>query len=263
MSIFDYLRRRGFGWLPNEPDRRDFDFEELGLHEPPPDAYSLRKYVSEVLRQGSLPSCVAQAVAAAIMIRENYKKKRAVVPSRLFLYYNSRRMHQGPVKISGTYLRTCIKAMRKFGCPDEFYWPYTTTKKIVNRRPGWDPYVHAFARRGGSFYSIKTIGPLRVIAIKRAIAAGYPVCFGTEIDRAFVSSYGPTVVGRPTKRRIGGHAMTIIGYRTGPDGDTLFKVLNSWGPRWRNKGCVWLQEDYINWLRTQDLTIIRGWEGLR
>ena len=265
MSIVgDIYRRmfRGFGWLPNPDDRRDFEFTSLGLSEDVENSCTLRNYVRKVLSQGSAPSCVANAVAHGIMIREGIRGRPPEIPSRLYMFFNSRRMHQNPVKWGGTYLRTCFKALRKLGAPSEEYWPYSTRKKVVNRRPGWEPYMKAYSRTDGQYYSIMAIGPARLRQVKAAIMAGYPVCFGTSIDSAFLRNKGPAIVHRPPGGLIGGHAMTIIGYRQNSNGEDLFEVLNSWGSDWRDNGRVWLHEDYIMWARTRDLTIVKGWKGI-
>lgn len=265
MSIIDDLTRlfaqRRLGWSPNPLDERDFDFEELGLQSVA-DHRTLRGYAPPALKQGGVPSCVAHAAAGAIMIRERQLGILPKIPSRLFMFFNSRRMHDNPVKLTGTYLRTCFKALQKFGVPDEEFWPYSTRARRINRRPGWDPYMKAFARRDGNYYAIRSTGDELVSAIKRAITAGYPVAFGTPVNRDFLNPEGPKVVSRPKSGIVGGHAMLIIGYETGAEGQTIFEVLNSWGPDWRHHGRVYLREDYIRWRRTHDFTIVRGWRRL-
>ncbi|MCP4601172.1 MAG: C1 family peptidase, partial [Proteobacteria bacterium] len=209
-------------------------------------------------------SCVAHAVAGAIDVLETKAGLPYVPPSRLFLYFNARRYHSKSVTDSGTYIRTCIKGLLKAGVPDEKYWPFSTSKSKINRRPGWEPYMKAFSRRDGEYYAIRSSGSARIASIKAALSDGYPVAFGTPVAKSFLSSSGPHVVDKPSSADtiVGGHAMLIVGYKEDA-GRVLFEVLNSWGTRYRDDGYVWLTDDYIKWRLTNDLTIIKGWKRLK
>jgi hypothetical protein len=255
---------RQLGWLQNKADPRDYDFDMLGLPEGPGGVQeSLLDRKIPRLNQGSIPSCVGNAIANAIMIRERAVGFDPEIPSRLYLYFNARRKRQKPVRVTGTYIRDAMKMMTKVGVPDEVFWPYSTRKRIVNKRPSWDAIMMAHSRRGGEYYTIQTYGNQRLKDIRIAIDNSLPVVFGTPVDSKFLQAEGPMVVRRPTGDLVGGHAMVVTGYRKDPNGEWLFEVLNSWGDKWRNNGVVWLHESYFRWARTSDLTVIRGWDKLR
>jgi C1A family cysteine protease len=256
-------RRRGLGWIPNKEDRRDFDISLLGIEttETFPAECSLRQFQTKILNQGRTNSCVANALAHALLLRENQKRHTQSSISRLFVYYNARRFYGGHRSDSGTFIRTAIKGMSKFGAPDEAYWDFSTLPWNVNRRPGWEAYMHAFSRREGLYYTIQDEGLGRVVAIQTALRAGYPVVFGTLIDGGFLKNEGDYYLRTPPRlpNTLGGHAMCIRGFKY-IDGVVWFDVVNSWGMSWRNGGCAWLSENWIKWPWASDFTVLAGWE---
>jgi len=79
--------------------------------------------------------------------------------------------------------------------------------------------------------------------IKAQINAGYPVVIGAVIDEGFekLRQYNAESM---WKQNIGatkgGHAMLIVGY---DDYKNAFRIINSWGTDWGDKGYAWI--DYI------------------
>jgi Papain family cysteine protease len=261
------MTRRKLGYLPDRADPRDHDLQQLALPNILPYAMSLRDQVKLVLDQGSTQACVAHALAQAISVAEAHVGVHIALPSRLFIYYNSRRQHDDSLLLSdaGTYLRSAAAGLQKLGAPPESEWEFSDSILRVNRRPKFDAYMRAHSRRGGGYYRISGQGASRVQAIKTALCAGLPVAFGTSVSESFLEAHGGVIVDRPTstERLVGGHAMTIIGYESSPDRSTLFEVVNSWGPGWRDHGFCKLTENYIVWPFTSDLWCVRGWEAVR
>lgn len=248
--------------MPDPKDKRDLDHERLGLVSSSlPDKTTMRPAIR--LHQGAASSCVGHAFAYALEILEasaGLSNKQLV--SRNFMYYNSRKFHSGSfVTDTGTYLRTCAKGLQKLGVCDEDLWPYRQASVLINRRPSWASYMRAHARKGGQYVRIGGDGSERILAVKAALATGFPVVFGTTINRAFTLDNGPLVIDRPSKNEqyAGGHAMCMVGYKD-KAGETDFEVVNSWGETWRDNGCAWLTEEYIRWYRTRDLWIVHGWD---
>jgi C1A family cysteine protease len=260
-----FKAKKGLGYLPNPIDRRDLDIDVLALSTTDlPAEVSLAPYVSEVFDQGSTSSCVSNAIAGAIGILECKAEMPYKPVSRLFAYYNSRRLHNGHKSDSGTYIRTCLKMMTKLGIPDEEHWNFSTAFWKVNRRPPWNSYMMAHPRKDGTYCRIYDVGERRVLAIKAALAASLPVVFGTKVSRSYLESEGPTEVSRPSivDEIAGGHAQVIVGYEDTESDGTRFRILNSWGDDWRDGGFIWMSEDYLTWDATRDLQIIKGWSSL-
>jgi C1A family cysteine protease len=255
-----FWKERGLGALPNPADKRDMLYEPDGEISYPLEV-SLEKYV-KVVDQGGTSSCVGNAVAGAVWIMEVKSEKEYGYPSRMFLYWNSRNQHGvPPFSDNGTYVRSCCKALGKIGVPDETQWPFKAKK--VNTQPSFGTWGKADPRKGGEYLSIAVGGKERVNLICKAISDGYPVVFGTPVAKSFMPAEGPELFDIPADEDpiVGGHAMVVVGYRTIGE-NVRFRILNSWGPYWRDNGLCWFTEDYIRWSQSNDFTIVRGWRRL-
>lgn len=267
MSIKNLLRsRKGTGWLHDSVDERDWTYPKMGLAPltVSPESVSLLPDVPRIYSQGATNSCVAQAIAGAIGICEHRTQTASVPASRLFLYYNSRAFHHGQRVDSGTYIRTCCKGLVNFGVPNEEYWKFSQSPLRVNRRPGWLPYMRGFQRKNGEYFRLSNFDADFTSQVKTTLSNGFPIVFGTKINRDFIKNSGPKIINKPNSSGdiIGGHAMVIIGYKEFAD-CTCYEVLNSWGDDWREKGVAFLTEEYIKWHATRDFTVIRGWDRIQ
>lgn len=258
------LRRRGLGNIPNPTDKRDWDIDRLGLRSEAPESKSLRTFVNQVRNQRSVNSCVAEAVAGAIDVRETLAGVEFAPISSLYLYWLARRQHLAERFDKGTYIRAAVKVLKAIGVPDERYWPFSTNPLRVARQPSIEAFAMAVARQGGAYYRIFDTGSARVDAIKAAITAGYPVIFGTRVARSFLFDEGGAVIDRPglSEEIAGRHAMNIVGYAGSRTHGHLFETQNSWGGSWRDGGFCYLTEPYIRSALSRDFTIVHGWRRL-
>jgi hypothetical protein len=78
--------------------------------------------------------------------------------------------------------------------------------------------------------------------VKAHLNANYPVMFGALIDTVF--QFGPPSSGSVWSQQGGkplnGHAMILVGY---DDKKHAFKLLNSWGKKWGDRGYGWISYD--------------------
>ncbi|KAK0707824.1 hypothetical protein B0H67DRAFT_323091 [Lasiosphaeris hirsuta] len=88
---------------------------------------------------------------------------------------------------------------------------------------------------------------------KRCIHKGYPVFFAIrELDSWYQWSRNPAATNFvspvPLENEVshGGHAMLIVGWDDSIGGTGCFKVQNSWGDNWGNKGFFWLPYEWLN-----------------
>lgn len=256
------LKRRGTGWRQNPTDRRDYDIDRLGIPSAElPEAASMWNLVAAIRDQGPTNSCVGQALAAAVTIREVATNKGWRPASALFPYWYSRYALGEPVRDEGTFIRPTAQTMARIGIPDEVHWPMVPGR--VNRQPGPEALMQAYPRAGGLYATIQDFGTARISAVRACLAAGYPVVMGLRIDDAFLLDTGPEVIEEPKVTRYG-HAGTAIGYKPAIDGSYLFEVLNSWGPGWRKGGRAWITEGYLRaTTKAADLTVVHGWKRIQ
>jgi len=73
--------------------------------------------------------------------------------------------------------------------------------------------------------------------IKGELARRRPVVFGMLMNREFMRLRGDDVYDHPPQQGMGGHAMVAIGY---DDARQAFRVINSWGPKWGDRGYGWI-----------------------
>lgn len=84
---------------------------------------------------------------------------------------------------------------------------------------------------------------LKINATKKALSEGYPCMLGFEVAESFYSPKGD--VWKEASTDAGGtgkhsqHAMCIVGYDDKKYGGA-FRVLNSWGTSWGDKGFIWI-----------------------
>lgn len=252
---------RAMGWLPDEPDHRDVQFGLTAGRSPVPAAASMREHVDFILDQGNIQSCVANAIAYAVHVGQ--KKNDVEDPemlSRLFVYYVSRNYlgPQAAMTDSGSMLRLGMKVLNKLGFCPEAVWPYDESR--VTTRPPWLAFTAAADQALNLFVEgAKPIGYYsiaredRVAEVKRAVALGYPVVFGTGVSSEFADDPGTKVLGIPPANDVqGGHAMCILEYETLPSGLVVFRGPNSYGSSWGDEGWFAFTADVIAWEGSRD-----------
>ncbi|MBU2703421.1 C1A family cysteine protease [Sporomusaceae bacterium BoRhaA] len=204
-----------------------------------PAKIDLRDKCSPIVDQGELGSCTANAIASGL--REYLLKNKAawIALSRLFLYWEERKLEGTVNEDSGAEIRDGMKVLKKIGVCPEADWPYdistftnTPTDKMVT-----DGAVYEVAE----YHRIPSFDQLKV-----ALAEGLPIVIGIEVYESFesdiVSKTGIVPLpNKNTEKYLGGHAVLVVGY---DDNKKQLIVRNSWGTDWGDKGYFYLPYDY-------------------
>lgn len=253
---------RGLGYRPDPakppgtaPDHRAH--ARLGAG-PIPDHINNGHLVLSVLDQGHLSSCVANAVCQAVRAAQY---RTSGVPgelgSRLFLYYLARAALHEESLDNGTYIRLAFEILNRFGIPPESAFTYTDQHGRYQDKPGISAFRLASDQRAPTTYlRIDDDGAARVDAVRRALAAGYLVVFGTDVSQDFCDNrLGSAPLPPPVSSPIvGGHAMTAVGYDF-RGAEPYVEVVNSWGEAWGDVGYWRMSPEYLTWGPTNDLWI--------
>lgn len=186
------------------------------------------KYSVPVLDQKNCGSCTAHACAVAlyILLLKEHDKSLVYLPSRLFIYANSRILEGTDLtEDSGANLRDVCKAIAQFKAPKEDLWPYDISKFSI--KPPQQVYFEALKIHDVQYKVI----PQTHFRLRNALFYGYPIVFGVEIYDSFESNSvaNTGMVPHPntaTEKYLGGHSQIILGY---DDSDQTFLVQNSWG----------------------------------
>lgn len=200
-----------------------------------------------VFAQGSINSCSANAVSAAIyfdMVKQNWRKP--FVPSRLFIYYNERDL-EGNLdeekfgKIGAPVsLRDCIKSVHEQGYCPENMWPYDTEKLYI--KPPAAAFDSARLHHSYSYQRIKN----NINHLKHCLEEGFPFLFGFTVYPAFESAAagqtGFVPMPKAGEKSIGGHAVIAVGY---DDAKQQFIFRNSFGSGWGEDGYGYFPYEYL------------------
>jgi C1A family cysteine protease len=283
----NFVGKRGYGWVPDRPDQRDYLFSALRkVPAKLPGQVDLRLLCPKVEDQGQLGSCTANALAGAIEFLERKDnviglsspewetlqklgkaerpdlKKRLPsgrrVPfqdfSRLFIYYNERALEHTVSSDSGAMIRDGIKTLAKQGACSEKSWPYDIAK--FKSKPGPACYQEALLHQITSYHRILTLDQMRT-----CLAEGFPFVFGFTVYESFesqeVARTGIVTMPKPREQVLGGHAVLAVGY---DDSNERFLVRNSWGTDWGLKGYFTMPYKYLGNRNLSDdfWTILRG-----
>lgn len=182
--------------------------------------------------QGRLNSCTGWAVGYAA--RSYYAKtvdkrplgSRANVPSPAFLYNAIRRDSDCS---TGSKIPEALVQLQS-GAYSIADYPYKSSscRKLA---PDFVARASDFKIKSGGFVDPKILDD-----VKGQLATGNPVIFGMTVGRGFERWRGSKVYSG-SKRKLGPHAMTAVGY---DDRRQAFKVINSWGREWGERGFGWI-----------------------
>jgi hypothetical protein len=188
--------------------------------------------------QGRQNSCVGWAVAYALKtyqerLEGGYDVVRdgAIDQTRVFspaFIYNQ--INQG--RDGGSMFRDALNLVHEQGVASWADMPYDPSDYL--RRPSADARARATRFRIDHW---RQINGQDTVEVKSHVNAGYPVLIGASIDEGFESMRASAIWNSSGGRVLGGHAMVVVGY---DDGRQAFKLLNSWGQDWGDRGYGWL-----------------------
>jgi C1A family cysteine protease len=230
-----------YGWLVDRPDQRDHYFA-ASTHEllKLPVSIDLRAQCPPVYDQLALGSCTANAIAGALEFDQGKQNEPEVTPSRLFIYYNERKMEHTIASDAGAAIRDGIKSVNVLGACDETLWPYDISQYMA--LPPRVCYLEAMKHRSVSYQRI----PQSLSQMKACLASGYPFIFGFTVYESFesdaVAQTGIVPMPGPAESTIGGHAVLAVGYDDAPG---WFYCRNSWGSNWGMAGYFMMPFSYL------------------
>lgn len=206
-----------------------------------PRQVDLRDHCSPVEDQGRVGSCVANAVVGAMEHQQRRTGQVGVDLSRMFVYFNARRMRGTEQQDCGTTIAAGMAAFLAFGAPPESRWPYDpSTVSVV---PEAEVFQQALAHVPAEYARVDGMDH-----VQGALAREYPVVFSASIpQRCYQEASQTGVIPTPSDSELaairtqhGRHAMLLVGYDLD---DQTFLVRNSWGTGWGRAGYCRLSFD--------------------
>lgn len=224
-EIKNYIE--AFGAEMSDPDIRDYRIATASLETDFPEEFELS--MPPVKNQGSVGSCVAQSIALAA---EYYNKAQYNSDDKIsvgFIYGN----RVPPLgKKQGMITRYAIANYCAEGAPLEKEFPlHCEVPEIIEAVEAQKDSFYESAQKYRFASYIKTATEQE---IKTALMKGYPVIIAVDWQKDMYyrngQFYSTFLYGKS-----GGHAMVIYGWTKNG-----YKVQNSWGEDWGNKGtAIW------------------------
>lgn len=234
---------RKYGWVPDVPSLQDIPYlmytrEKITRF---PDSVDLREKMPPVYDQKNLGSCTSMATAAALEYDRIIQGLEVWLPSRLFIYYNTRKLEDSVESDSGGTLRDSIKTVAKQGAPIETLWPYVEEKFADEPTP--EAYTEAQHHTAIQYMRINNSD---INELKRCLVAGFPFVFGMSVYESFesdeVAKTGVIPMPKETEKMQGGHAVLGVGYK---NETSCFICRNSWSSSWGDLGYFYIPYDYL------------------
>ncbi len=195
-----------------------------------PEHVDLRPLCSPVEDQLTTNSCTANAIVGALEYHQRRAKMKTTDMSRLFVYYNARKISDTEGEDSGSFIHHVMASVLAHGACEERMWPFE--QAMVLTKPTKAAFKDAMKHEAIQ-YARTELGQ----SAMAAVAAGLPVVFGTYIPGEYFHEAARTGImpvdeGR-SQQPDGGHAMLIVGYDIS---EKYWLVRNSWGADWADGG---------------------------
>lgn len=217
-----------------------------------PQQVDLRSNCPPVEDQLRTNSCVANAVVGAL----EFHQIKAGLPltdlSRLYVYYNARRLSGKEQEDCGTFIHHGMASIMAYGACEASLWPFR--EETVKTAPPPNCLENAM-RHEAVQYARAPRGEQALMVI----AQGLPIVFGMFAPREYYDVAVQTgTMPKPTEVNHShppqGHAMLIVGYDLT---DKTYLVRNSYGVRWADRGyCRIPFETMDAWARPEDFWAI-------
>ena len=231
-----------FGWARDTPDARDL-YHNFTINNNQDDikVVDLRSKCPAVYDQGKLGSCTANAIAGAYEFDEiKQEEPNLFTPSRLFIYYNERKMENTINKDNGASIRDSVKTINKDGVCKETTYPYDITK--FAQQPPQECYDEAENHKCVEYKRVDAT----LEQLKQCLIEGFPIVFGFHVYESFkqTEQTGITPIPKDGEKLKGGHAICAVGFL---EDKQVFLCRNSWGSDWNKQmqGYFYMPYEYI------------------
>jgi C1A family cysteine protease len=258
MTTFLQAQEKGTGLIFDPPSLRTIAYKAkltADSYKNLPSSVSLEKYCPTPGDQGQYSTCVAFATAyhlrtilymQAISEASSATKGPAISPnstifSPSFVYEQIKKASDYNCQ-EGTNPVDAFDLLKTKGVAKLSTQPYACGANVKNEalQEGKDFRISDYQIL---FYPDETDADLRVNATKKALSEGYPCMLGFVVTQSFYRVKGDVwreqrTDDGPTGQH-GRHAMCVVGYDDKKYGGS-FRVMNSWGTGWADKGFVWI-----------------------
>lgn len=222
-------KKFSLGALFSKPDVRDYTASTNQFEFP--DEFELK--LPKVKSQGSVGSCVAHALSTVVEYFNRKESGKYTEMSTGYIYGNRRlTLYKG----SGMYTKDAIKTVAKYGdVPYKLFPVNIEVPEAINK---FEEAVDGI-ETDGYFFKFHEYFKLKDnAAIKTSIMENGPAIMSMKWFDDINVVDGVMQTDCVTSNKTGGHCMVIYGWN-----EKGWKVRNSWGRYWGNKGNVVIPYD--------------------
>lgn len=242
--------KRKFNLLPSPISSKDWYFDKIVKAQNLPKSHSIEYCCGEVKDQENSGLCHSFAGSSLKDIQEYLETGMKYNLSPLYLAKNVKSIDNLP-ETEGTQLIYVCKALQAEGTIKELYYPF---KDYIQGSLNFPEVNFTKVPK----YRIQNYARCDTVdSIKQAISLNKPVLLGVTCCNNILdlNNNQDKFVPIPQGYFLGGHALLIVGYddslsHTYKDGRTctgFFRIQNSWGTSWGDKGFAWLPYDYLTY----------------
>lgn len=227
-------RKRSFGWVRERfRDPRDvlYSVSPTVIAKRPPALNLRERWKTDPWDQLSLGRCGPMSAKSELLYDQEQTPAPDILPSSLYIYYNTRVL-MGTVNYdSGVSNRELCKALAQYGWCSEA--AHTEDIKRFKEVPSQAAYAEGATRKVTRYERVTQ----SIEGMEGAIAQFDPFIFGCNWyasweTSAIARSGNLTVTGR-SDRILGGHDVVVCGYDSVK---RVFLFRNSWGTGWGDQG---------------------------
>lgn len=233
---------RCYGWQPPLPDFRRARLELCRKFGSFPTKWNNEGgYPFPPFDQAQLSSCTSFSSIKAVTYEQQRQGLTPTILSFLFEYYETRLREGDPDKDNGASITDTVTTLQAGVCR-ETLWPYVDIQNRFSLKPPATAYADAD--------NFKVLSEAAVdqteSAIKAVLRSGLVLVCGIVLYQDFesdrVATTGIVRMPKSSDTMLGGHAVNICGW---DDRTKRFRMANSWGPSWGQKGFFEMPYDYI------------------
>ena len=231
---------------PSPFDKRDYKFNQLV----PVGAITIPDNFESpttpfVYSQGETNMCCS---CSYNLIRFMQEQDQSQIDDKFSVAFNYANRPAGE-DFEGMYIRSCVSKGKEGSVPwDDFpgYYTYARCRKILNdKKSTLMKKAKPFAI--SSYYQCSNRESVQAAIISTKAVLGGIYVFNSfyHPDENNCIPYDP----KTDLKNYGGHAIVICGWKTDSNGKLWWRVQNSWGEEYGDKGRVWVPESYP-WLES-------------
>jgi hypothetical protein len=234
--------------VPDAPDNRDWVVTSAhpsvpATREVLPGFVDYSDDTPEVEDQGDYGSCVGWTVARGLREWMYWKQTgKKVSLSVRFVWMAAKETDRFEINTfvanAGTSLKTAFKIIKKYGVPEEKYYPYTNDLIAFTSLKQKREFFYNASRYRIFNYYILANNEMRKFHL--ANVGPFATALPVNTDWMAVGADG-IVPENDNGDPLGGHAVLVVGY---DDRNQWFKFKNSWGQAWGDNGFGYLSYDF-------------------